>query len=466
MIVNQKSLYSIKLWLDLFILNISFMSAAWIAQSAQILFHRPYMFVLMAGLNFIWYFTTNITEFYNSFSSYSFSSQFVAIIKNATIQIITAVLFIFLVKEDLFTRNFIVLYFLFINSLICLKIVIYKQVQKNIQAKGKHTRNLIIIGANSIGAEFSNLVESSLEFGYKFIGFVDDKPESSTKYLGQIKNLNDLISSRNIDEIVIAIPNYDPQMLKNIINICNKNAVRIHIIPDYFQFLSKKFTVNMVGNFPIITMRNEPLSEIQWRFIKRSFDIIFSFAISLLILTWLLPLISLIVKLSSPGPVFFVQERVGLKNKKFKCYKFRSMYENYSLNENEFIPTVENDSRVTAIGKLLRSSNLDELPQLINIFKGDMSIVGPRPHALNFNNEYIRYYDNIKLRHLVKPGLTGWAQIHGLRGDVADPVENRKKTIERIEYDIWYIENWNFGLDIQIILLTIWQMLTHNTRGY
>jgi putative colanic acid biosynthesis UDP-glucose lipid carrier transferase len=142
------------------------------------------------------------------------------------------------------------------------------------------------------------------------------------------------------------------------------------------------------------------------------------------------------------------------------------MYKSVNPNENEFVPTVENDSRVTAIGKFLRSSNLDELPQFLNIIKGDMSIVGPRPHALTFNNEYVRYFENIKLRHLVKPGLTGWAQIHGLRGDVTDPDENRNKTIKRIEYDIWYIENWNLGLDIQIILLTIWQMLTHNTKGY
>jgi putative colanic acid biosynthesis UDP-glucose lipid carrier transferase len=424
------------------------------------------MFVLMVALNFIWYFSTNITEFYDTFSSFSFSSQFVTIIKNAAIQIITSILFIFLVKEDLFTRNFIVLYFIFINSFISLRIVIYNQVQKTIQANGKHTKNLIIIGSNNIGIEFSNLVESSLEFGYKFIGFVDDMPGDSGKYLGQLNNLNNLITSRNIDEIIIAIPNYDPKILKEIINICNKNAVRIHIIPDYFQFLSKKFTINIVGNFPIITIRNEPLSEIQWRFIKRSFDLVFSLAVSFLILTWLLPLIATIVKLSSPGPVFFVQERVGLKNKKFKCYKFRSMYKNIHPNEDEFIPTVKNDSRVTAIGRLLRSSNLDELPQFLNILKGDMSIVGPRPHALTFNVEYVRYFENIKLRHLVKPGLTGWAQVHGLRGDVSDPVENRKKTIKRIEYDIWYIENWNLGLDIQIVLLTIWQMLTRNTKGY
>jgi len=142
------------------------------------------------------------------------------------------------------------------------------------------------------------------------------------------------------------------------------------------------------------------------------------------------------------------------------------MYSEQKLRENDFNPTMENDPRVTKIGKFLRRTNLDEIPQFWNILKGEMSIVGPRPHAVAFNQEYIHYFDAIKLRHLVKPGLTGWAQVHGLRGDITDPVENRKRTIERIEYDIWYIENWNFWLDIQIILLTIWQMLTRSTKGY
>jgi len=136
------------------------------------------------------------------------------------------------------------------------------------------------------------------------------------------------------------------------------------------------------------------------------------------------------------------------------------------VNINDFNPTIENDQRITKIGKILRKSNLDEIPQFWNILKGEMSIVGPRPHAISFNKEYIQYFDTIKLRHLVKPGLTGWAQVHGLRGDVSDPIENKKRTIERIEYDIWYIENWNFWLDIQIILLTIWQMLMGKTKAH
>ncbi|MEW6701260.1 MAG: undecaprenyl-phosphate glucose phosphotransferase [Bacteroidota bacterium] len=466
MIVNQKSIYSIKLGSDLILLNISFLLAAWIAQPAYILYQRPYMFLLMLVLNIIWYFTTNVTDFYDNFSLHTFSNQAVIILKNASAQIIASIIFIFVTKEDLFTRNFIISYFILLNFLVGFKTVSFKLIQKALHEKGKYIRNLLIIGTNNIGKEFYNLVETNPNFGYNLVGFVDENSGGVENYFGGIENLDEILSSQKVDEVVIAIPNCDSHKLKQIINVCNNNAVRTHIIPDYFQFLSKKFLINMIGSFPIITVRDEPLAEIQWRFIKRIFDIFFTIVVMFLLLIWLIPLIVFLVKLSSRGPIFFVQDRIGFKNKKFRCYKFRSMYINQDRREKVFNPIVENDPRVTKIGKFLRSSNLDELPQFWNILKGEMSIVGPRPHAVSFHQEYIRYFDAIKLRHLVKPGLTGWAQVNGLRGDAVDPVENRKRTIKKIEYDIWYIENWNFWLDIQIILLTVWQMLTRNTKAY
>jgi lipopolysaccharide/colanic/teichoic acid biosynthesis glycosyltransferase len=220
----------------------------------------------------------------------------------------------------------------------------------------------------------------------------------------------------------------------------------------------------MMGDFPIITVRNEPLAEFHWRFVKRSVDILFSFIVNLLFLSWLIPLLYIINKVFSPGPVFFIQDRIGAKDKIFKCYKFRTMYTgNKSIGKYQ--PTVEGDPRITGIGKFLRKSNLDELPQFINVLKGDMSIVGPRPHAIAYNEIYKEMVDEIKLRSWVKPGITGWAQIHGFRGDVSDYDENKKRTIKRIEYDLWYIENWSIWLDIQIILTTIWQMIKGESKG-
>lgn len=466
MIANQKSLYSVKLWLDLLLLNLSFLFSAWIAQPSHILYERPYMFILMLGLNILWYITTNVTDLYDNINPHEFSYQANVIVKNVLLQIIAAIIFIFIKKEDLFTRNFIIFYFVFLVILVGFRTISFRLIQSVLREKGKYVRNLAVIGANSIGIEFIKLVDSNPNFGFRIVGFIDEKPNTNEKYLGGLERLSEILTKQKIDEVVIAIPNCDSHKLNHIINICNMNAVRIHIIPDYFQFLSKKFLLSTIGSFPIITVRDEPLAEIQWRFVKRTFDILLSLAVLIFVLSWLIPIISIIVKLSSRGSIFFIQDRIGLKNEKFRCFKFRSMHSEQKLRENDFNPTMENDPRVTKIGKFLRRTNLDELPQLWNILKGEMSIVGPRPHAVAFNQEYIHYFDAIKLRHLVKPGLTGWAQVHGLRGDVTDPVENRKRTIERIEYDIWYIENWNFWLDIQIILLTIWQMLTRSTKGH
>ncbi len=464
--VNQKSLYSIKLLSDLVFLNLAFLFAAWIAQPSYILYQRPYMFVLLLGLNILWYVSTNITGFYNNFNPRKFFFQARIIFKNILIQIIVAIFFIFAKKEDLFTRNFIVLYFVFLFLFSGFRIIIFGLIQKALRKSNKYVRNLVVIGANKIGNDFVKLVETNPDLGYNFVGFIDDKPEiHDVNPIGTISELEVLLEKKKIDEAVIAISNFDSHKLNNIVNTCNKNALRIHIIPDYLQFLSQRFSLSTIGNFPIITVRNEPLAEIQWRFVKRSFDICFAVVVSILVLSWLIPLIAIIIKLSSRGPIFFVQERIGLKNEKFRCLKFRSMYDEQESEDNGFTPTSENDSRITKIGSFLRRTNLDEIPQFWNVLKGEMSIVGPRPHAIAFNQEYLQYFDAIKLRNLVKPGLTGWAQINGLRGDVADTGENRKRTIDRIEHDIWYIENWSFWLDVQIIFSTVWQMLTGNTKG-
>jgi exopolysaccharide biosynthesis polyprenyl glycosylphosphotransferase len=279
-----------------------------------------------------------------------------------------------------------------------------------------------------------------------------------------VENLEKTFTTMKIDEAVIAISEGSRHILETIIKICDKNAVKVHIIPDYHNLVSKRFQLSSFGEFPIITARREPLNEVQWRLVKRAFDIIFSFIVTILILSWLYPLILIISLIFDRGPVFFLQDRLGTKNNKFKCIKFRTMkYEKVQVDV--FKPVVENDPRITKIGKFLRKYNLDELPQFINVFIGDMSVVGPRPHAISYNDLYSKIVDEIRLRQNVKPGITGWAQIHGLRGDVTDEEENSKRTKLRIDYDLWYIENWSFWLDIQIILLTIWQMIVGKSRG-
>lgn len=463
MIVNKKSIRLFRWSADIILLNISFIIAAVLAQSFELLLQKNYMFILLLVLNILWYYTSRLTGFYDDSSVRYFAYHFINIIKSVFWQVVAAILFIFAVKEDLFTRNFILYYTVFLIITVSIRTIIFRLILEYLRGKGVNVRNLIIIGGGETGRNFYNLIMENPEFGYNFSGFVSvAKEEKNTGAVGDISSLEEIITSGKIEEAVIALTENESSPLDDIIKICNRQAVKIHIIPDYFRFLSKKFAVSMIGNLPVISVRNEPLDEAGWRLIKRIFDLLFSLIIIVLILSWLFPLIALIIRLDSKGKVFFTQERIGQKNKKIKIYKFRTLRIN---RDDKYMPVVENDPRITKAGKFLRKSNLDELPQFINVLLGDMSVVGPRPHAISFNETYSGMFDEIKMRHNVKPGITGWAQVHGLRGDVADPVDNRIRTVKRIKYDLWYIENWTFWLDIQIILITVWQMLKGKTRG-
>lgn len=465
MIVNQRSIYFFKLLSDLLLLNCAFLISAVYSQSWEILLARYYMFFLLIGLNLLWMVTSNYLNFYDDFFSRNFPVQFTNMLKNSLLQLIITIIFIFLAKENLFTRYFIIYYFLLLVLFISFRVIIFRKILKLLRRKGKNVRNLIIVGEGELAQNFQQMILSNPDFGYSFKGFVSGRTVNDQNASEQLlENLEKTFRSINVDEAVIAMSEGSRDLLEQVIKACDKNAVKVHIVPDYYSLVSKRFQLSSFGDFPIITARREPLNEVQWRLVKRTFDILFSLLVIFLILSWLIPLIILLSLIYHKGSVFFIQERIGTKNRKFKCIKFRTMiYEKESVDE--FKPVVENDPRITKVGKLLRKYNLDELPQFINVLLGDMSVVGPRPHAISYDDLYGKIVEEIRLRHNVKPGITGWAQIHGLRGDVTDQEENKKRTRKRIEYDIWYIENWSFWLDTQIIFLTIWQMIVGKSRG-
>jgi len=420
------------------------------------------MFFLLIGLNVLWIVSSNYINFYDDFFSRNFPVQFTNIIKNSLLQLVITIIFIFLAKENLFTRYFIVYYFILLVFLITCRVIVFRKILKYLRRKGKNVRDLIIIGEGEVAENFKAMILSNPDFGYSFKGIITGKDNNNSQKL--LDNLKVAFAANKVDEAVIAISEESRHLLESIIKECDKNAVKVHIIPDYYNLVSKRFQLSTFGDFPIITARREPLNEVQWRFVKRVFDILFSLIVTILILSWLIPLLFIVSLIFDSGPVFFLQDRLGTKNEKFKCLKFRTMkHEKDKIDE--YKPVVENDPRITKVGKFLRKYNLDELPQFINVLLGDMSVVGPRPHAISYDDLYGKIVDEIRVRQNVKPGITGWAQIHGLRGDVVDEEENRKRTKQRIDYDIWYIENWSFWLDMQIILLTVWQMIVGKSRG-
>lgn len=465
MIVNQRSIYIFKLLSDLLLLNCAFLISAVYSQSWDILLARYYMFFLLIGLNLLWIVTSYYLNFYDDFFSRNFPVQFTNILKNSLLQLIITITFIFLAKENLFTRYFIVYYFILLVFLISFRVIVFRKILKYVRRKGKNIRDLILIGNGELAQNFKTMILSNPDFGYNFKGFISENAGDNQKTGEQFfENLEKTFTEMKLDEAVIAIPEESRHLLEGIIKTCDKYAVKVHIIPDYYNLISKRFQLSSFGSFPIITARREPLNEVQWRMLKRIFDLFFSFLVVIFIFSWLFPIIFIISLIFDRGPLFFIQDRLGTKNKKFKCIKFRTMrYE--KIKVDEFKPVVENDPRITRFGQFLRKYNLDELPQFINVLIGDMSVVGPRPHAISYNNLYSQIVDEIRLRQNVKPGITGWAQIHGLRGDVTDEEENRKRTKLRIDFDLWYIENWSFWLDIQIILLTVWQMIVGKSRG-
>ena len=229
---------------------------------------------------------------------------------------------------------------------------------------------------------------------------------------------------------------------------CDDKMIRLRIVPDFNSFKQRKIKIDFLGGSPVITLREEPLQYELNRIIKRLFDILFSLLVIILIMTWLVPIIGLLIKLSSKGPIFFKQTRSGLDNKEFTCLKFRSM----TLNKmSDLKQATKNDPRTTKIGSFLRRTSLDEMPQFFNVLMGDMSVVGPRPHMLKHTKDYADIIDGYMVRQLVFPGITGSAQVNGFRGETksVEDMENR------VKYDVWYLENWTLLLDIKLIFLTI-----------
>lgn len=463
MIVNKKSIYISSLITDFILINFSFLLALQISHTSDLSLEKSQPYLLLIILNFVWFFYTNSSEFYEEFLIRPFPIQIYNIFKLSIVLSVFNILFLFILTQQLYTRNFIVINGLLVFITLMIRSIIFKSVLRTLRSKGKSIRNLLIIGANKIGDRFREEIMKNPEYGHRFIGFINDNPKPDV--IGGFSDLDRIIKEKNVEDVVIALHTDSGINLDEMVSICNKNAVKIHVIPDFFKFLSGRFQISSVSNLPVITMRDEPLNEFIRRFIKRLFDILFSFFVLIFILSWMIPLVSLLIKIDSSGPVFFIQERLGLRRELFKCYKFRTLIHDKQGRE-KFEPIIQSDPRVTKVGKILRKTNLDELPQFINVMKGDMSVVGPRPLTRAVDEVYQKAYKDVKMRYNVRPGLTGWSQINGLRGEVAGEEQNKQHIQEKMKFDLWYIENWSMKFDIQIILITIWQMILGDTKGY
>ena len=249
------------------------------------------------------------------------------------------------------------------------------------------------------------------------------------------------------------------KQINELIDFADNNLRKLKFIPDNKEIYSKKLKYEYYEYIPVLTLREIPLSDSVNQFIKRTFDVLFSSAVIVFLLSWLTPIIAILIKLESKGPVFFKQKRNGFNYEEFYCYKFRSMKPN---KDAHLYQATKDDKRITKVGKFLRKTSIDELPQFYNVLFGEMSIVGPRPHMVSHTNMYAKRIDKFMVRHFVKPGITGLAQISGFRGEV----ETDKDIIGRVKYDIFYIENWSFLLDLKIISQTFLKTLIGDKKAY
>jgi putative colanic acid biosynthesis UDP-glucose lipid carrier transferase len=354
-------------------------------------------------------------------------------------------------------------YLVFILLLLISRVASMKAM-KYIRAQGYNFKNVIIIGANDKGKNIKKFLERDLTYGYRVLGFFDDEvdpfAQTSGAVLGSLESVHDYVANGNVDEMYIALHIDKIKTIQQLTAICERYMIRIKFIPDFQQYTrSRKVEITFYGNTPILMLRKEPLEGNQNSLIKKGFDLIFSFAIIVLIFPWLFPIIILMIKMDSAGPAFFRQLRSGRDNKDFWCIKFRTMQVNKT---SDSVQATKGDSRVTKMGAFMRRTNIDELPQFFNVLWGNMSVIGPRPHMLLQTKQYSELINNYLVRHYAKPGISGWAQVNGFRGETKELIEMK----DRVDYDIWYIENWSLMLDLKIIYLTVFNSFKGEEKAY
>jgi putative colanic acid biosynthesis UDP-glucose lipid carrier transferase len=341
--------------------------------------------------------------------------------------------------------------------ILILKSFLFFYIKKYRLITGNNYRNTIIIGYTKEAIDLKNIFENRPDYGYHFKGFFSDKKENEN-IIGKSDLIKDFCLSENIDEIYCSLNEISNEKLKDLIFFTDQNKIELKFIPDTKAIFSKNLKVDYYELFPVLSLQKTPLDEPYIKIFKRAFDIVFSLIVVVLILSWMVPLMAFLIKIESKGPIFFKQNRPGLNETDFFCYKFRSM----KMNESTEKEASRNDPRVTKVGRFIRKTSIDELPQFFNVLLGDMSIVGPRPHLWSQNKTYANKIQKYMVRHYVKPGITGLAQVKGYRGEI----ETDDDMINRIKFDVFYIENWSLLMDVKIIFQTVINIFNGEEKAY
>ncbi|HUC81401.1 MAG TPA: undecaprenyl-phosphate glucose phosphotransferase [Flavisolibacter sp.] len=376
--------------------------------------------------------------------------------------LLIVVIFLFFFRMILLSRIFITVVLSSIFVMLLVNRIIYLAIHHYFRKRDWLMNRVVIIGYNPLSKK---LVDYLSEDGIskEIVGFCEESENvqelSNYPILCDVSHTLDVCKRYGVNEIYSTVAPEQNQTLYRLIEGAEENCIRFKIVPDLGFFFKKQMHIDYLKEIPVISLRKEPLEDLGNRIKKRAFDILVSFFVCLFILTWLVPLIAILILLESRGPVFFVQQRTGKNNKSFGCLKFRSMKMSQTAHLQQ---ATKDDNRFTKLGRFLRRTSLDEFPQFFNVLRGDMSIVGPRPHMLKHTDQYSKLIGQYMVRQFLKPGITGWAQVNGYRGETKTTDQMQR----RVEHDLWYLENWSLYLDIKIMAMTAFNTLKGDKNAY
>ncbi|MCR5591818.1 MAG: undecaprenyl-phosphate glucose phosphotransferase [Lachnospiraceae bacterium] len=454
---NQRLINRLTLVIDAFVIAASYVFAYFMKFESGLLLYDEglTMQTYMTALYFLvpgYLILYSKLDLYNTRRASGRKRELLNVIKANSLGALIFMVILYLINQPDFSRQMI---FIFWGVCICLETAVRNMMRALMMfwwRKGYNLKYVLLVGYSGSAESYINKVLLNPQWGYVIRGILDDKVERGTEYkgirvLGTIDNLPLILPENKLDEITITLPLGQYGRLKEIVNLCEKSGVHTKFIPDYDGIIPNRPYTEDIQGLPVINIRRVPLNNTINSVIKRFGDILGSIA-GIVVASPFMIVSAILIKATSDGPVIFAQERVGLHNKPFQMYKFRTMIEQTEAEEAKGW-TTKDDPRVTKVGKFLRRTSLDELPQLFNILVGQMSLVGPRPERPQFVEKFREEIPRYMIKHQVRPGLTGWAQINGLRGDTS--IE------KRIEHDLYYIENWTFEFDIKILILTVFR---------
>ncbi len=411
---------------------------------------------LLVIVNLLWFATLSVAnKLYGRFEYTTFRVEIESVLNNYVLHFFGFSLIYFLLFDiDYF---YLMSFYIFLFFLLLWGRFLLNRLLPSMKQIG--TLNYVIIGNSNVLSDVEATISASHLHKVNCLGaFGKSIPEKYPK-LGEIKDILEFIKERKINLILYASNELTGKELRELMNISLLNFVDFKVIPLEVELLSRGVKMEIHNGFPILSVKDENIARIRNRVLKRTFDIIFSSLIIIFILSWLYPLLAFLIKRESRGPVLFNQKRIGYRNSEFVCHKFRSMVVH---QDHKVVQAKKDDDRITKIGKIMRKTNLDEMPQFFNVLKGDMSVVGPRPHAVSHDIQFQNELEEYILRHYTKPGITGWAQVNGFRG----PTETKEAIEGRTKHDVWYLRNWTFLLDIKIVFLTVFNVFKGEENAF